>query len=346
MANYVDKFEIGNDEILINGMYTLPRQRKFLVIGDSYSTLSNSWSTRFKNILEIPNANYSLSHITGAGFTVANNEKKFITLLENANITDKDLITDIIVCGGYNDMSSTHEAITTAIQLFMTRAKQLFINAQVYIGFISWSTRPAEYGDLAVVRNAYGKAMLYGAKYLNGVEYAMHKSNSLFTDAVHPNANGQERIANAVIQAYLTGSYIETEILNNVSLVNVNSNITGLGNNFIIYLSGDTTIVDFKTRGFIYFTEPYESGFIDVGEFENTYVFGILESNAPTFDVKLPIRYSDNTLDEATVEFRIVRSNDYNTNSKLQMRIINLNQAVNRFTIYPTKFILNTMLQR
>lgn len=184
------------------------KNRKFIFLGDSYGnkpTAETSWIPLTAKLLGV--TDYYADKQGGASFTGKNDTMKFKDLLArlNGSIEYKDAITDIVVCGGFNDRSTKPATIKTAISEFITYAKELYPNANISIGMIGWSNMSEYTTVLGPVLNGYANCVQYGAKYLNGVQYIMH-NRKFFHDGVHPNAEGSQYLANGIAQAILTGA--------------------------------------------------------------------------------------------------------------------------------------------
>lgn len=123
----------------INEVLTYSQKRKYIFVGDSYdldSSPSIRWSYYVVNYLGLTSDDYYDTAQGGIGFTSTGTT--FLTLLQNLSVTDEDEITDIVVCGGFNE-NTTQAAIESAIASFVTYAKGRFKNARVHIGEMGWS---------------------------------------------------------------------------------------------------------------------------------------------------------------------------------------------------------------
>lgn len=191
------------------------KNRKFIFIGDSYGAGSDggdgltltTWTTLIKQYLNIPDENYYTSSVGYAGFL--NGSTKFIDILKSFDetITDKESITDIVVCGGYNDKYHNQSDIEGAISEFATYVKTKYPNATFRVGCIGWHN--GQYGSHPIAKQvlpAYKNVVKYGGCYLNNIEYTMHLYNSFVSDGVHPNQTGNNNIAKHLANALLTGS--------------------------------------------------------------------------------------------------------------------------------------------
>ena len=199
------------------------KNRKFLLIGDSYLRGKYSWSTteiiswgpRLASILGLTSDQYVISAMGGTGFVAkaAGTNINFEYLLVNAPVTNKDEITDIIVAGGYNDGGTN---TVSAIGSFVNKAKELYKNAQIWIGYLAGKING--YIHLNVGYNYYKiGATQHNANWLGDLYLCLINSTtgsiSVFSDPgtvggdFHPNNNGQELLAEAIAQKIKGGEY-------------------------------------------------------------------------------------------------------------------------------------------
>ena len=191
---------------------------KILFIGDSYAQgyshdgNNDGWCEYLADYLGLESGEYAVSANGGASFSNTNNS--YASLLSASTITN---VTDIVVCGGFNDYPYQYSAITSAISSFITSAKSKYPGVRVHIGCIGWikqGTGTSAMNDWQDVRTAIGGTVIpayhacvrYGADYLSNVEYALGDSGLTPTDGYHPSADGNKAIAEAIGNAILTGS--------------------------------------------------------------------------------------------------------------------------------------------
>lgn len=229
----ISKIKIENetynvkDEISRQGITTLEnsvneissqlnKKRTVLLIGDSYAegygnSESKGWAKTTIELLTKNNIDAFETYEGGAGFVnVGNSGNRFIDLMQNYNTTDKSIFTDIVVCGGTNDQSYSQAEIESRISDFINSAKTLYPNATVRIGMIgnnsekSGTGRNVRYNLKTKVLQAYKNGNIYGATYLNNIEY-INKNYSLFiSDNVH--LSDYSYIGRAVFNILMTNS--------------------------------------------------------------------------------------------------------------------------------------------
>ena len=210
-GDYLVDLDVSNTliaEKIINN-----KDKYVIIIGDSYANRENGWADRIKTMAGLDNAHCNINKISGTGFCNTVNSHNFITMLtENITIPAK-LVTDIIVCGGYNDISYSSVNIDSAISTFVSTATSTYPNATIHVGMIGWANYHIDNYDsvitgLNTVLIAYKKACQYSrkVKYLNNVEYIMHDLDYIDSSYNHPNSNGQYALAVNIMQAWLSGS--------------------------------------------------------------------------------------------------------------------------------------------
>lgn len=190
-------------------LHPLQRNKKIVFIGDSYlegysaSGTFKSWGSYVGEDLQ---AEFTMKYEGGAGFAKPGQRgNTFTGLLKQ--VSDRKLITDIVVCGGYNDNDKGSGDILAGIKEFVEYANKNFIDANIYIGFIGWGKNITDTRPFNTAKGAYiTGAGLNGVTYLSGVSDVMHNYNYFATnDSVHPNDSGHREIAYAVVRAMTGG---------------------------------------------------------------------------------------------------------------------------------------------
>mgnify|MGYP002561802654 CR=1 FL=1 len=183
---------------------------KTICIGDSYGEGFNpdgnvtGWPDLLKGYLGLTDDNFFSNSLGGSGFV---NNTTFATLLnQTSNHFKNEEVTNIVVCGGFNDTNVTDHDIINAIYNFKRTANILYPNAQIFVGFIGNSTTLSTRASLIIPRAAYCSGCEYnGITYLSGVENALHSTAMFGSDGVHPNTWGAETIAKTISNALLNG---------------------------------------------------------------------------------------------------------------------------------------------
>lgn len=239
----------------INNWYNRETNRKFILIGDSYGEgytpdgNVTSWIQHFKNILGLTNNNCIIKYLGGAGFCNSVNNRNFITLLDE--VTADNNVTDIIVCGGYNDRSYTAQNIDYAMESFKTIANTKFPNAKIYVGFIGWTTNTSN--TLSLYNTCYQyiiQSIGNGFNFLNNCQFTLHNYRYFSSDGIHPKAEGSYSLGLNIVQSYLTGSCDVVVPYNNMYLKNINSDISSQSITTTLGSELNNNIVQVSTQGY------------------------------------------------------------------------------------------------
>ena len=191
-----------------------------IMIGDSYG-IQNSDSDITKFYWEYVRDGLKLTEgvdffkkfVIGTGFG-SGGFLSNLTSLE-ASISNKEAITDIFVCGGWNDSDTsqsygTDEAFAAGILAFDNYVKNTYPNARISLAHIGWG-RLGEGMRTQLHRSfrRYVKASnTYGWRYITNSEYILHDytTSNWQTDGAHPNNNGQKLLGESIVSAFLTGT--------------------------------------------------------------------------------------------------------------------------------------------
>lgn len=231
--------EINN----INDKIDLMKGQDTIFLGDSYADgttfehgeveFLTSWCEYLRRLMGLTSGHYYIFAQGNAGFAkIGNNSMNFqMTLASHINeITDKNAIKNIIVCGGYNDRSEELSLIIQRIGEFVTYCKQQFPNAQVYIGMIGGNSATTYQGAtirenlIMKVLHAYQYCNQFGAIYLNGVEKCTHNFYIFNTEGNHPNESGYKYMAEKIYNAFKNGSATLIEPITSVSIPTLYNN--------------------------------------------------------------------------------------------------------------------------
>lgn len=215
-------------DVTLEELYPRIKKRKYAFIGDSYlqgyshDDQNSGWGIYLAEDLGLTTNDYIRAYKGGARFSYANGNTNTFSALVTAQAYDED-VTDVVVCGGYNDVSYTTSNVLYGIINFCYVCKLRFPNAKIHIGFIAWNK--AGNGEGAVdnwesihtnllnrILPAYQACTLYssysahGCSYMSNVEYWINDASLTDSDGYHPNENGNRLLARAIANALLTGS--------------------------------------------------------------------------------------------------------------------------------------------
>ena len=188
-----------------------------IFLGDSYAEgwtpegTNESWLPKVIRFLGLGDTKCYKFFRGGYGFVSGGTTSNFLSLLQeyDSGITDKSLIKNIYVVGGYNDRNASITNINTGISNFCAYVKANYPNAKIYIGHVGWNIL-ADQTDRENLRAnsifTYSKCMQYGANYLVGTENILHHGSYFGSDGFHPNSGGQLNLAVGIANAIRCGS--------------------------------------------------------------------------------------------------------------------------------------------
>lgn len=218
LAERIKDTEIDNINDEINSIHADIAElqnptKKFVFIGDSYlqgytpAGEVENWGKKFASILGL--ADNQWRRIAKGGTAINNvNSNNFYELIKDIQVDST--VTDVILAAGYNDHTDagTETSVLDGMRNFSNAIKVKFPNAKLYVAFIgNTSIVNDKYGVMSRVAWYIRACNLLNIQYMNNVEYALHNYGTEFaTDGIHPNADGEETIAKALVQAYKTGS--------------------------------------------------------------------------------------------------------------------------------------------
>ena len=184
-------------------------KRKVIFIGDSYAEGYTpdgrvlGWPSVVNNLLGLDTS--IIKYRGGTGFTFGLLAGSFTDLLNQIQ-SDND-ITDIIVAGGYNDRYGTRTQILEGMKSFCDTAKNKFPNAVIKIGMIGWSSIESQQQSLRDTIVSYKIGCVdNNVIYMENAENSIHNNIYFSSDQVHPNQEGQNKIAEN-ISSYITKYY-------------------------------------------------------------------------------------------------------------------------------------------
>lgn len=183
------------------------KNRKILFVADSYGTghgLARPFTTIIINALN--NGSQQVS-VGGAGFYQT---PTFLSNLQAADIQNPETFTDVVVCGGYNDGKTaiSYSQITGAMNSFFSYVKQRFVNARLWLMPLGWCSDNAtiRYRLAYTTYSAYADgAAANDVIFVDSIQRVLHVYSRFSDDYVHPNQDGQDKIADYVRQALIGG---------------------------------------------------------------------------------------------------------------------------------------------
>lgn len=227
-------------ELIIKKTPFLNENRRFICIGDSYNIINTNdptetvqpWGYYLQNYMQLSNSQFYNFGKSGAGWAKTNNQ--FITLLQDneANITNKNTITDILVLGGVNDNAMTNSEIFNAIKEFSNYCLQNYPNAIITIGLLSWARSESLRKRLMQMLQYYNNTSYFkNIRVVPRLFQIIHCYNLQIEDG-HPNNVGNQNIA------YFMFNYLKNGVMDNSQISDTNlyanDNTLGLTNNQLI----------------------------------------------------------------------------------------------------------------
>lgn len=213
----IPSYAINNLNTQVNTLNTqmsLINNKKVIILGDSYANRTNSWADRFRTYMGLTDSNSVIKKVSGVGFYNTVDNVNFSTMVVDDIPLTASEVTDIIVCGGYNDWGASDANLSNAFDNFITVCKTNYPNAKIYVGFIGWCKPPiSNYSDivggLSYTRWRYKEycGQYKNVYYLNNIEYSLHLASLLEDETYfHPNSDGQEAIAKNLVKAWQSGT--------------------------------------------------------------------------------------------------------------------------------------------
>lgn len=194
--------------------------RRVICISDSYGLVpdtDHSWIPNLQWYLNIPDSQFWRNQYNGSGFHGTQPDHTFQKLFEEV-ITDwtseqKDLITDIVIVGGYNDANSLHYGATTTqiktdASLCLATMRNACKNATIWISMPAWDNNATSWHEsLRVVEHLYMQSINYAKRiaYIDN-NYWLHRSILTASDGLHPTSTGGAAIAETIASVMNGGS--------------------------------------------------------------------------------------------------------------------------------------------
>lgn len=197
--------------------------RKMLLIADSYGDNPRAdvyWTTVIKSVYTSAR---DKAH-GGYGFMTYSTPSPnycFLGLLkefkEELTSDERAEITDIVVCGGWNDAwqvtrnGKSASDVLQPIKNFVDYANEWFSNAIPHIGFIGWQSNdvtqadPTTQDDLNLIQDMYEKTRYKNLHVLAGVSTIMKNCRYLDNSYSHPNNSGGTALGMAIMASMFGG---------------------------------------------------------------------------------------------------------------------------------------------
>lgn len=279
----------GYFDTFLNDYFKNLKKRVFILIGDSYGEnpyeYKGGWTTPFKNFSGLTEGvNCFTNCVGGTGFAkTGNTGKTFLDLLKDINLgtVNAEDVTDILVCGGCNDVDTIYNDLNAAILSFRNYCKQHFINANINISMIGiFKASGKRKLLLSTVLRSYQLAVNYGMRYIDST-CCLHRYDFIGEDGIHPTSAGCINIGRNLCNALFIGQ--------GVQLINYNEEPLSGGDN--ITYSGNNKIYGFSNNGVIY--------------------FGMIKNTVLTFDTTIRISNNSNIIIGNLKYSTLLENNNY-----------------------------------
>lgn len=185
-----------------------------IIIGDDYDKVSDGWSSKLVQKLNLDTDKVVIKSANGAGFV--GNGTTYLAQLQSAysEMTEyqRKNVDKIIVVGGYNDLTSAKN-LDSAVNTFSNYVTTNFPKATVYLGMVSWKCNATagghkyDTGHLEIQDGYIKAAGDHGFVYMENLPYILHNYQNLDASGEKPNGNGCNEIARAVAISVAGGTY-------------------------------------------------------------------------------------------------------------------------------------------
>ncbi len=217
-------------------------------IGDSYAAgysadlpyldKDNAWPALTAQLLNCKG--YIVKSKSGSGFANNPNNVNFKSLVSDAanSVKNKNDVDLLVICGGYNDSYYSYATVKAKAKETIEYAKTAFPNARIMVGMIGGhkSDTSREATLLSSTVKAYSDAANEtGVYYLSNAEYVLQNAdNNVGSDSHHPNAKGQQLLAN-YISSSVNACYRDSNSIN----INYYSNYENSNRTYSVQISKD-----------------------------------------------------------------------------------------------------------
>lgn len=202
-------------EAVKNGLDKLTR-KKYYFFGDSYlagySPDGNTTNWGVLTAEKLGLTDFTIGAYSGCAISTAAGRGYYLPdIIRNLAITDGDTYTDIVLCLGRNDASTSNTVSGLANGFTDLKAvlASVFPNATYRIGFIGSDFNITGYdGSASISSRLYSCLTTYITQpnYLNGVENILSNRELMASDGKHPNQLGQNALATGIANAIKYGS--------------------------------------------------------------------------------------------------------------------------------------------
>lgn len=243
-----DVNDIQTDLIGIHKDVDRLKNLNMIMIGDSYGEQNDGSITKWyweyvrDTLGLVEGSTFRESMRSGAGFGNGSFLIGLQTVAATMTSDEKEAVTDIFVCGGWNDSPihqpwGTDTAFNQGVTDFDDYVKANFINAKVTVAHISWGdksmrTDPNEvHFQLPISISRYSSLTKMGWRYITNSEYILHYYSNVTwqADGAHPKQYGQGLLGQMLPGGFLDGSVDVNRNTQTKTLVSIDATVTVSG---------------------------------------------------------------------------------------------------------------------
>lgn len=189
---------------------------KWLFFGDSYGASGQPWPSWVETLCNMRGLGstdfYNLS-VSGSSLSAGNWLNTFKTWAAQVDQSTKNGIRYVVLGGGINDSFENQIAlIDPQMKALAVLLKNELPNATIYAAFFGYTAsqsvsdpRNATWRRVAFAE--WSKCSQYGVTFLADCVNACHSKALLWSDMIHPNSDGAENIARAILNGIEGGAY-------------------------------------------------------------------------------------------------------------------------------------------
>lgn len=192
------------------------RAKKVVLIGDSYG-LDTEWWTGWQTALSSLVNVVGSSAVGGSGFIGDPSVNNFLQQLQGVSVSDKTSVTDILVCGGYNDasMSCTESNLETAVGNFVAYVRENYPLAKISYGFIA-----VDYNNTGMMATLNAYRYIFqrvcakkGVAFIKNAPYILLNKSMIFTasgnanSGFHASSTGNMEVAKKLAEYLHSGDF-------------------------------------------------------------------------------------------------------------------------------------------
>ena len=195
----------GNEVNALKENFNNKTGRDIIFLGDSYGDnprVPNTWCSTCAVAMKLPSDKWHNLCVSGASFAVPN---RYHYIDELAGYKgNRNSVTDIVLMGGTNDMSTDRSTILTAANELITYIRENYPNAKAYIGFNSLTTINSTSIGAYNTFETYNSMGYLGYCVIPNMISFNHDYSTLEDNSSHPNTTANN-VMGWALASYLSG---------------------------------------------------------------------------------------------------------------------------------------------